>query len=140
MSTEAARDELRIAQQYFQKYEDTKSDPQKEVSEDLYYALKYIEKARALDPTVTLTEKLPGDELGLLTLNHLEAQILFRQAKHHVQLDPQTGHVLANGRDMAISKLERAMSLEPRLPHIYTELAGWYKQRGETSRALALLQ
>ena len=114
MSTEAARDELRIARQYFQKYEDTKGDPQKEVSEDLYYALKYIEKARALDPTVTLTEKLPGNELGLLTLNHLEAQILFRQAKHHIQHDPQTGLVLAKGRDIAISKLERAISCELR--------------------------
>jgi len=130
MSTEAARHEMRFASQYLQQYEDSKDKNKQFVRDNLTFALKYIQKARALDPTVTLTVQLPGKELGLETLDLLEAQILHLQAKH----------LNEDQRSQAIAKVQRAISLQPTLHYLYAHLANLYHKDGHDKRAIALLK
>jgi tetratricopeptide (TPR) repeat protein len=130
MSTEAARHEMRFASQYLQKYRDSKQQNTWFALDNLTFALKYIQKARALDPTVTLMVQLRDKELGMQSLDCLEAEILGSQAEH----------LSKDKSSQAIAMVQRAISLEPGLSYLYAQLANLYHREGHDKRAIALLQ
>ena len=139
VSTEAARNEMRVAQKYIdeaeQMLDDKKNHDLVAANQKFINALKCLEKARSLDPAVTLQVKLRSGEIGLRTPDILEADVLFQQANSVDRFDQNPQSVQS-----AIHKLQRAISLEPRLSTAYAVLAQYYITAHSRKEAVALLQ
>jgi hypothetical protein len=141
MTTEAARDELRFAVKYLERYDNRKPSFRDVSQDDLDLAFKYIEKARALDPHVTLMQKLPDKKVGMVTPDLMEAFVLKRQAnflagkfdRTTLKRDP---HDLYTAR----IKLERALALRPTYSSLYIDLAYVYHHEMDEKRAIGLLK
>jgi len=88
MSTEAARNEMRFAYQYLEKHYETNDVPM--AQQYLENAVRYIQKARALDPTVTLEVKTTSKNIGLCTLMPWNRKCSTAELQHCVltQLGP----------------------------------------------------
>jgi hypothetical protein len=120
-----ARDDLRISRKYLDSYRDTRD------RQFLDFAWRYLTQAREKDPSVTLhikTEK----SVGLLTLEHAEATLLFEYTQLLDKSNPEQ-------RAEVINYLRRAVHLGP-TPTYFTNLAQAYTLNNERAKAEATLQ
>jgi hypothetical protein len=152
--TEAARADLRIANQYIEEWEkavgkrsyrEAQEQLSPEVSKYLDWALSYINQARQKDNSVTLQVKMSGarnpalrDKVGLTTPDALEADILFLKAVPHIPRSDEE-RILAVKLDYPISLLQRSIQLEPLMSETHVQLAYAHAWKHERDKALSVL-
>jgi hypothetical protein len=128
--TEAARDDLRIALQYIDKYYDEK---QVGYFKGLDFAMKYIVQSRQKDPQATLKAKCGKDSVLDWTADYMEGQILAIKGIYHSNIPTR------DELSTAINLLEESIGLFP-IPWSYTALANTYNSMARRADALALLK
>jgi tetratricopeptide (TPR) repeat protein len=129
--TESARDDLRIARQYIDRYYD---DKKKGWSQDLDFAMKYIQRAQQKDRFATLKGK--GNDKGVIidwTPDGMEGEILAIRGVSYSNLHSREDY------SAAIPLLEQAIKLFP-MPVAYKALANSYNGMARREDALSLLQ
>lgn len=124
VDTEGARADMRIAHKYVDEWFDAK--PNQRTVETLNFAQKYIHSARRKDPNVTLQTKLRSKELGLATLDALEANIYWCYGTHH------------SFGLQAIANLVKSAELQP-MANTYVALSDAYIANNQRDRAIAAI-
>ena len=136
VDTEAARNDLRIANRFLKDFEESDIPSDTAVYRyDLDKAMEYIKQARLNDPDVTWQYKNDKKELVVMTPDILEAIVLYHLANPTIN----------KGRDAtpqelqeAIALLERSLALRP-IPMTYKTLGGGYYYTYQQDKYLALM-
>jgi tetratricopeptide (TPR) repeat protein len=129
--TESARDDLRIARQYIDRYYEEKK---KGWSQDLDFAMKYVQRAQQKDRFATLKGK--GNDKGIVidwTPDGMEGEILAIRGVNYSNLHSREDY------SAAIPLLEQSIKLFPG-PITYKALANSYNGMARREDALSLLQ
>jgi tetratricopeptide (TPR) repeat protein len=128
--TEGARDDLRIALQYIDKYYDEK---QPGYFKGLDFAMKYIVRARQKDPDATLKAKYDKDSVLDWTADYLEGHVLAIKGAYHSTI------LTREEISTAINLLEASTRLFP-VSWAYIALANSYLGMARRADALAILK
>jgi hypothetical protein len=127
--TSGAREDLRVARQYIEKYKKEKDEGA------IGHAFRYVQNAREKDPNATLQYKRDKKVLTA-TADRLEAEINFLNATDFIYEEAITDSIVAS----CIRRLRDAIELDPLIPAYYKALSDTYMLINNKQDALATLQ